>query len=76
MITAQLLGGPCDGVTIQLKEDMDAFQIPCTLVTDNPAMQSKDIGPGFPATATYALFQTLPSGTRVFRLSGIHSRDA
>ncbi|AYD81536.1 hypothetical protein HYP71_gp042 [Arthrobacter phage KBurrousTX] len=73
MITAQLLGGPCDGRTIQLADDMQAFHVPCTVITDNPDMQGEFVGPGFPCVATYAFFQTLPSGTKVFRLSGIHS---
>lgn len=69
----ELIGGPADGAKIELGEDMQAFHIPCTVITDNPDLQSGQIGPGFPAVATYAHFQTLPSGTRVFRLSGIHS---
>lgn len=70
----ELIGGPADGAKLQLANDMDAFHVPCTAVTDNPMFQSKNIGPGFPCTATYAYFQTLENGTRVFRLSGIHSK--
>ncbi|AOZ64707.1 hypothetical protein SEA_CHOCOLAT_42 [Arthrobacter phage Chocolat] len=71
----QLIGGPADGAVFQLSDDKaNALQVPCTVVTDNPMFQSKNIGPGFPCTATYAYFQTLENGTRVFRLSGIHSK--
>ncbi|ASX98713.1 hypothetical protein SEA_COLUCCI_42 [Arthrobacter phage Colucci] len=70
----ELIGGPADGTKFELADDLQAFHVPCTVVTDNPAFQSKEIGPGFPCVATYALFQTLANGTRIFRLSGIHSK--
>ncbi|QFG14843.1 hypothetical protein SEA_LYMARA_42 [Arthrobacter phage Lymara] len=71
----ELVGGPADGAKFEIKDDSTlGLQIPCTVVTDNPDLQSRQIGPGFPCVAVYAHFQTLPSGTRVFRLSGIHSK--